>query len=969
MKKITKILSLGLLLLSGVGFVVAGNSKEAKVEEASAYTSPSTYYSTVSGTGSSLLSSINTKINQNLTRISYDNLKTNAYPYTDVRSDGYIYDIYSDNTQYEPGSAFAGSYKNVGDGYNREHTIPQSWWGGGTTLQGCDLYIVLPSDAKANGMRSNYPYGETTSGTPYKLDGDPSGNRLGTSTSTQYVTGTVFEPFDSRKGDLARIYFYAVAMYLNDGCKNGKVTKWTDGEGTSVFSASGNNGFVQEYLNMLLKWHKDDPVSQWEIDRNNNGENRQGNRNPFVDHPSWVDLIWGGTYPSSGTNYENTNGGTASVVNGVISGGSSTPTVNSVTVSPSSLSLNLTNTTTGILTATVNVSNGAAQTVTWTSNNTGVATVNSSGVVTAVAAGNATITATSTVDSTKKGTCTVTVSSGSSGGGNSIAIIPTDLASGTYPTTATSYTCNSGLSIAAYNCANFSSKIQFKKSGGYLYSNSSLNLNTLTISGLSGTLTVYAGSSKNPSSTTITGTNGVYNLSGNTFFKIINNSSSVATCSEITIATQSASSKTLSSISISGYTTSFTEGDTFSFGGTVTANYSDSTSTNVTASATFTGYDMTSVSNQTVTVSYTESGTTKTQTYNISVSAGTLSSISVSGQTTTYVKNASFSFDGTCTATFANGYEKEVSPTSVSSPDMSTTGSKTITVSYTYNGKTKSTTYTITVNSYRTVMEDAYSVIGTIVYTTGSEVISNASLSTSKSGYTTIENAPDAENKAIRLGSGSNTGTLTISSTTSNIRKIIVNACSYSSDTSVSITIGGTSNTLTSSYADYSKEYTTATNSVAISTTTNKKRAWIASVTVYSKASTDIGTTSDCVGLETFIENNMHMDYTSNLGYCKDNTHHYYSTAKSAFNGLNTHQRALFVGNSAYSSEWARLSAWASINGDSLNASNILESNGKTQTSIINNQDSTSVIIMIISLLSITALGGFLFIKHKKEER
>ena len=91
-----------------------------------------------------------------------------------------------------------------------------------------------------------------------------------------------------------------------------------------------------------------------------------------------------------------------------------TPTVNSVTVSPSTLSLNLNGTNTGTLTATVSVSNGAAQTVNWSSSNSSIASVSSSGVVTGVAAGTATITATSTVDSTKKGTCTVTVTSGSS---------------------------------------------------------------------------------------------------------------------------------------------------------------------------------------------------------------------------------------------------------------------------------------------------------------------------------------------------------------------------------------------------------------------------------------------------------------------------------------------------------------------------------------------------------------------------
>lgn len=85
--------------------------------------------------------------------------------------------------------------------------------------------------------------------------------------------------------------------------------------------------------------------------------------------------------------------------------------------------------------------------------------------------------------------------------------------------------------------------------------------------------------------------------------------------------TVNASSKTLSSISVSGGKTSFAIDEDFSFGGTVTANFSDSTSSDVTASATFSGYNMSVAGNYTVTVSYTYGGTTKTATYNITVAA------------------------------------------------------------------------------------------------------------------------------------------------------------------------------------------------------------------------------------------------------------------------------------------------------------------------------------------------------------
>lgn len=423
--------------------------------------------------------------------------------------------------------------------------------------------------------------------------------------------------------------------------------------------------------------------------------------------------------------------------------------------------------------------------------------------------------------------------------------------------------------------------------------------------------------------------------------------------------------KVLSSISISGQTTSFVEGDTFSFGGTVTAHYTDLTTADVTSETTFSGYSMTSVGSQTVTVSYGGKSTS----YSITISQGTLSSIAVSGQTTTYQKNNAFSFDGTCTATFTNGYQKTVTPTSVTSPDMSTGGVKSITVSFTYNGTTKTTSYDITVNSDRVVIETTtttgYSVIGTITYPSNTQTISTNTLSVSTSGFAGIES------NAIRLGSSGNTGTVTVTSTTSNITKVVVSAKAYGTDTGVTLTVGGTSNTITSSYADYVKEYTTATNSVAIATTTNKKRAYIQTITVYETKTTtietDISQSEDCVGLETFISTYMHMDYVQNLGYCKDSEHHYYSSAREAFNDLNEHQRSLFTANSAYLTEWTRLSTWASKNGDSLNSNNILASRGDLNIFAINKNTNIIGIIVIISVISASSIGAYFMLKRRKE--
>lgn len=757
------------------------------------------------------------------------------------------------------------------------------------------------------------------------------------------------------------------------------------------------------------------------------------------------------------------------------------PTVTSVTVTPSTLTLPVSST--GNLSAVVNGDNDPSQAVIWSSGNTNVATVNSSGVVTAVATGTTTIKATSQLDSSKWGTCTVTVeaapasqtltitrSSFSNSGGyawynwNSSTSDSVSISGKAelYTTTTTSMQFNKdkgSKTAAIFNTTAIPGSITKIEATSYqatirswtAYVTSSAcslsgstfsfgNDKTLigTVSPAIGTSTSFgtsttgfsyfciqenvdsasyisefkitytpkllssisvktaptktsyeAGENFDPTGLVITktfsdnttvdipyaGNTGDFAFDPTTSTVLTTDNTSVTItysgktcCQAITVS----AAKTLSSISISGYTTSFVEGDTFSFGGTVTAHYSDSSTADVTSSATFSGYNMTTVGNQTVTVSYTYRGATKTQTYGLAISIGTLSTISVSGMTTNYIKNHAFSFDGTCTATFANGYQKVVTPTSVTSPDMSTAGDKTITVSFTYNGNTRTATYEITVSSSRVVIEETtitgYSVIGTVTYPSNKQTISpSSSVSVSTSGYTTIES------NAIRLGSGSNTGTVTVTSTSSNITKVVVSAKTYGTDTGVTLTVGGTSNTITSSYVDYVKEYTTATNSVAIATTTNKKRAYIESITVYETKSTtvetDISASEDCAGLESFIDNYMHMDYVENLGYCKDSEHNYYQTAKTEFNKLNEHQRTLFTSNSAYLSEWSRLSAWATASGDSLNSSiNLTNTNSRIINQILNeNFNSYLLVIGLTSLILISYFSYLLFIKKRKQ--
>lgn len=277
-----------------------------------------------------------------------------------------------------------------------------------------------------------------------------------------------------------------------------------------------------------------------------------------------------------------------------------------------------------------------------------------------------------------------------------------------YPKSEKSYTAESGISFTAYYTANYSGKIQFKSSQGYLYNNNSLNLGTLTISGVSGSLTVYAGTTKNPSSTTISGSNGIYNLTGYNYFKIINSSGSVATCTGITVGISSQQqTKTLSSISVSTAPTktSYTAGEYFDPTGLViTRTYSDSTSDTYTYSGhtsefTFSPTTSTSLTTSNTSVTITYGGKSCNQSITVNAAAKTLSYISISGEKTSYTVDDTF-VKPTVTAHFSDSTSNDVtSSATFAGYDMSVAGNYTVTVSYTYGSTTKTTTYSISVTS------------------------------------------------------------------------------------------------------------------------------------------------------------------------------------------------------------------------------------------------------------------------------
>ena len=249
---------------------------------------PSDYYNTATGTGYTLKTQLYNIIKGH-TDNGYAGLYT-TYQTSDVdnfyENDGTVLDMYSENPSgtdpynYSTGSTQrCGNYSSEGDCYNREHIIPQSVFNEQSPMV-ADAHFITPTDGKVNGMRSNYPHGTVNSATYTSQNG----SKLGSSSVSGY-SGTVFEPVNAFKGDIARMYFYFATRYENT----------VAGYSYPMFDGSSNKVFTAAFLATLLAWNAQDPVSAREIARNNAIYARQNNRNPYIDHPEYVNQIWGGT--------------------------------------------------------------------------------------------------------------------------------------------------------------------------------------------------------------------------------------------------------------------------------------------------------------------------------------------------------------------------------------------------------------------------------------------------------------------------------------------------------------------------------------------------------------------------------------------------------------------------------------------------------------------------------------------------
>ncbi|SCX99946.1 Por secretion system C-terminal sorting domain-containing protein [Flavobacterium caeni] len=165
--------------------------------------------------------------------------------------------------------------------YNREHLVPQSVFNAATPMYS-DAHFVVPSDKHVNAVRGDLPFGKVNVANFTGSNGTKRGSNLNSGYSAGY-TGTVFEPIDEFKGDIARMLLYFATRYENV----------VSGYSYVMFNGTSTQVFTNPFKNILLTWNAQDPVSAREIARNNAIFARQENRNPYIDNNAWVTAIWG----------------------------------------------------------------------------------------------------------------------------------------------------------------------------------------------------------------------------------------------------------------------------------------------------------------------------------------------------------------------------------------------------------------------------------------------------------------------------------------------------------------------------------------------------------------------------------------------------------------------------------------------------------------------------------------------------
>lgn len=742
------------------------------------------YYTNLEGkNGSTLFSAVVTAtggVKHTYTKLTYDELWT-AYITSDVYPTGHahagkIWDMYA-NCYYATSAHVTQMKAECDGGYNREHSLPKSWFGGSSdyknTNQGCDLVHLVPTDAYVNSDRGNYAFGEV--GTVVKQfeisKRGTSVNTLSVSKSTisgtSVSTGapTVFEPADDYKGDFARIYFYMRAHYpsLNLAQADGGTKHFSS---TTSAASDSKYGLTDYSVILLMKWHRQDPVSQKEIDRNNAIEKMQGNRNPFVDYPCLAEYLWGEhageTFSLSTAVGSFENSFTPGVSDGCACSTEPTLTVNPTSLTVDPVAVNGTSTKTFTVTG-ANLTGNI--TITKTSGS-GYFTVSSSSIAAASANGSNTITV--TYHPTAIGDHTATFTIASNGATNKTVTVSgtcTTVYTATWMANGSQYHQNTAADGSApsvpeapNDCGDdrvfmgWTDNENYSGNGSGLFTDEAPIMTTDKTfyavyadktEGASGTATFTA---SDISSTPLAGTNTwTHTASGITLSLSAGQRYTSGTPNTFTVTKGTSNYAQLSGDKTITQVVATISGDNYKINSTTPGSLTTSGTTQTISNINSTSVKMTATSDYQIrltqlVVTYTSVSYDNYSTQ-CTASSCTLSNITLN----TSIVQKSFAvgdaFNYTAlivTANYSDCISKTVTPTSVSSPDMSTTGDKTVTVSYTESGTTKTATYTITVEAAPEYTVTFMNMGGTHATRTGTagSAISAVSDPTACAGYT-----------------------------------------------------------------------------------------------------------------------------------------------------------------------------------------------------------------------------------------
>lgn len=234
-----------------------------------------TYYNSISTSSPTFINDLKTRIRIPYTKVSYDLFdETNIANFASINNGNGTKSVFCVYSNYE--HVYSGTFSFLP--INREHTFAHSWQPTNPSTSGeeySDQHHLFPTHETANSNRGSHPLGNVVNPSQTFLE-----SKLGTNASGH----TVFEPRDQHKGDVARALFYMVIRY--DGISgNSWSFNWLNGTRLPSLSEAPQD------LTTLINWHKQDPPDKWEIDRNNYVQSIQQNRNPFVDHPEWVNYI------------------------------------------------------------------------------------------------------------------------------------------------------------------------------------------------------------------------------------------------------------------------------------------------------------------------------------------------------------------------------------------------------------------------------------------------------------------------------------------------------------------------------------------------------------------------------------------------------------------------------------------------------------------------------------------------------